>query len=168
MEQQDKAEDRGENKLFRQQSMDRVFSPDQLNDYIRVYNPSVWVVIIAVAILLAAVLIWSVFGQLPTTVIRTGISKDGVLVVYTPDYAAVSSGNAVNIGQYDGTVKEVSSEPLSYEEVAKLYTSDYTIHQMDIGDWNYRVAISAPGLPDGAWEATIITGKIHPITFIFN
>lgn len=31
--------------LFRQSSIDRVFSPEQLNDYIRVTNPGVWMVL---------------------------------------------------------------------------------------------------------------------------
>ena len=39
--------------LFRQKSLDRISSPEQLNDYIRVSTPSVWMVLIAIVILLA-------------------------------------------------------------------------------------------------------------------
>ncbi len=53
--------------LFRKKSIDKVFSPDQLNDYIKVSNPSTWVILAAVIILLAAVLIWAVYGELPGT-----------------------------------------------------------------------------------------------------
>ena len=35
-------EDTMENKLFRQKSIDRVSSPEQLQDYMRVTNPGVW------------------------------------------------------------------------------------------------------------------------------
>ena len=45
--------------LFRKKSLDRISSPEQLNDYLRVTNPSVWVVLLAVIILLAGLLIWS-------------------------------------------------------------------------------------------------------------
>ena len=48
--------------IFRQKSMDRVSSPEQLNDYIRVTTPSVWLVLIAVIVLLLGILGWSVFG----------------------------------------------------------------------------------------------------------
>ena len=48
--------------IFRQKSMDRVSSPEQLNDYIRVTTPSVWVVLIALVLLLAGMLVWSIFG----------------------------------------------------------------------------------------------------------
>ena len=48
--------------IFRQKSMDRVSSPEQRNDYIRVTTPSVWLVLAAVILLLVGMLAWSVFG----------------------------------------------------------------------------------------------------------
>ena len=48
--------------IFRQKSMDRVSSPEQLNDYIRVTTPSVWLVLLAVVVLLVGILAWSIFG----------------------------------------------------------------------------------------------------------
>ena len=42
--------------LFRKKSMDRVSSPEQLNDYIRVTSPGLWLVLAAVVILLAGML----------------------------------------------------------------------------------------------------------------
>ncbi len=48
--------------IFRKKSLERVSSPEQLNDYIRVTTPSVWLVLIAVILLLVGLLAWSVFG----------------------------------------------------------------------------------------------------------
>ena len=48
--------------LFREKSMEKVSSPEQLNDYIRVTTPSVWLVLLALVILLVGILAWSVFG----------------------------------------------------------------------------------------------------------
>lgn len=42
-----------EKQIFRKSSIDRVSSPEQLNDYIRVSNPSVWMILAAVIVLLA-------------------------------------------------------------------------------------------------------------------
>ena len=39
--------------LFRKKSVDKVSSPEQLNEYIRVANPGVWMVLAAIVILLA-------------------------------------------------------------------------------------------------------------------
>ena len=47
-----------EESLFRKNSVEHISSPEQLNDYLRVTSPAIWVVLIAVIILLAGVLIW--------------------------------------------------------------------------------------------------------------
>ena len=41
-----------DNSIFRKKSLERVQSPEQLNDYIKVANPGVWLVLIAVIIFL--------------------------------------------------------------------------------------------------------------------
>ncbi len=48
--------------LFRKKSMDRISSPEQLNDYIKVTTPSVWLVLVATIIILIGVLAWSSHG----------------------------------------------------------------------------------------------------------
>ncbi len=37
--------------LFREKSIDRISSPEQLNDYLRVTSPAVWVILLAVVLL---------------------------------------------------------------------------------------------------------------------
>ncbi len=49
--------------IFREKSMDRISSPEQLNDYIRVTRPSVWLVLLALVILLSGMLAWSILGR---------------------------------------------------------------------------------------------------------
>ena len=41
-----------ENQIFRKKSMDKISSPEQLNDYVRVSNPGIWMILFAVIILL--------------------------------------------------------------------------------------------------------------------
>ncbi len=50
--------------LFRSKSIQRVSSPEQLNEYIRVTTPSVWIVLIALVVLLTGMLAWSVLGRI--------------------------------------------------------------------------------------------------------
>ena len=50
------------NEQFRKESLERINSPEELKDYIRVTTPSVWLVLLATAILLAGMLAWSVLG----------------------------------------------------------------------------------------------------------
>lgn len=56
------AENKTGNGVFREKSMERVSSPEELNDYIRVTTPSVWLVLAALILLLAGMLAWSVLG----------------------------------------------------------------------------------------------------------
>lgn len=52
------------NSIFRQKSIDKVSSPEKLDDYIRVTTPSVWITLAAIAILLIGTIVWGVFGEL--------------------------------------------------------------------------------------------------------
>lgn len=50
--------------LFNQKSVDRINGPEELNDYVRVTTPSVWVVLAAVTLLVIGILGWSIFGTI--------------------------------------------------------------------------------------------------------
>ncbi|MBE5859366.1 MAG: hypothetical protein E7301_04480 [Butyrivibrio sp.] len=50
--------------VFRKKSLERVSSPEQLNDYIQVTTFSVWIVLLSTIILLAGIMIWGFFGEI--------------------------------------------------------------------------------------------------------
>ena len=50
--------------IFREKSLERVSSPEQMDEYIKVITPSVWIALIALVVLLAGFLIWSIFGTM--------------------------------------------------------------------------------------------------------
>ena len=50
--------------LFRQKNIDKVSSPEKLDDYIRVTTPNVWIVLAAILILLIGAIVWATFGEL--------------------------------------------------------------------------------------------------------
>ena len=50
------------NSIFRQKSIDMVSGPEELNDYIRVTTPSVWIVLGALIVLLVGMVLWSILG----------------------------------------------------------------------------------------------------------
>ena len=68
--------------LFRQKSLEKITSPEQMGDYIRVSNPSVWMILVAIIVLLIGVCVWGVFGRLDTTLPTGGVCKDGQLTLY--------------------------------------------------------------------------------------
>ena len=56
--------------VFRKKSLDRVKSPENLNEYIHVTNVSLWVLLIAIVVLLLGVCIW---GSVGTIEVRTSL-----------------------------------------------------------------------------------------------
>ena len=48
--------------VFNQKSLDRINGPEELNDYIRVTTPSVWIALTAITLLVIGILGWSIFG----------------------------------------------------------------------------------------------------------
>lgn len=55
--------EKGQN-IFRKTSLDRISSPERLNDYIKVSNPGVWLILAAVAALLAAAVVWGCTAEI--------------------------------------------------------------------------------------------------------
>lgn len=60
-------------RLFRKAALDRLSSPEQLDQLITVTTPRAWLAIIAIGFILATALLWGVFGSIPTKVNGQGI-----------------------------------------------------------------------------------------------
>lgn len=63
-----------ENLIFRKKSLERVTSPEQLNDYIKVTTPSVWLILLATLVLILGTLFWAVFGKIQVNT-DTGVKE---------------------------------------------------------------------------------------------
>jgi HlyD family secretion protein len=61
------------NKIFRQEVLDRLSSPEQLNLLMRVTDGKGWLALLACGLILATALVWGVFGRVPTKVTGSGI-----------------------------------------------------------------------------------------------
>ena len=95
--------------LFRKKSIERVTSPEQLNDYIRVSNPGVWMILAAVVILLAGVCVWGVFGRLDTKKQASGVCENGKLTCYikSDDISDVKEDTIISVDGKEYTVKKI-------------------------------------------------------------
>lgn len=153
--------------LFRKSSMDRVSSPEQLNDYVRVSNPSVWVIMAAVIILLIGVCVWGIFGRLETKIESAGICENGVFTCYVNEEKVrqIKSGMTVNVDGSTLVISEISEKPVS----VSADMDGYLMHLGDFseGEWLYEVT-AVGTLPDGTYEADIVTSSVSPMSFILN
>lgn len=165
-----------QNKLFNKSSMERISSPEKLNDYIQVANPSVWMILAAVILLLAAVGIWGFFGSVSTTMTVKGLASGENIICYINADADVHLEQGMQVaisgdmkGTVTGEVAEVSVAPLSYAEASQGIESDYAVYALGLADWNYRAAIAADSeLTDGAiYSVAITTESLRPIDLVF-
>ena len=69
------ADGKSNNKKKKKKNMDRVSGPESLNDYIRVTSPSVWIVLLALVVLLAGMLVWSIFGRIEVKDANGGVKE---------------------------------------------------------------------------------------------
>ena len=142
-------------------------SPEQLNDYIKVTNPGVWMVLAAIVILLIGVCVWGVFGTLETKLSVAAVSQDGQTLLYVKEdnMASVQENMSVYIGDEIYKVTSVSAQPVAVTEEI----SEYARHtgELSIGEWVYIVPIDG-NMPDGVYRAQVVVDSVSPLYFVFN
>ncbi|MEN6328592.1 MAG: hypothetical protein ABFD18_20590 [Syntrophomonas sp.] len=167
------------NTLFRKASLDSISSPEQLNDYIKVSNPSVWMILAALFILLAAVLAWSLTGSLPTSIQATGVVKGGDVLSYVnaEKAGAIKTGQAVKIqiankkATINGKVAAVEAVPRSAAEIAEDLQSDYLVQALVPKGFAVKITISPdkPDIPEGTLlNSNIVIDAVRPIDFLLK
>ena len=156
-----------DNQIFRKKNIERVSSPDQLNDYVRVSNPGVWMVLTAVIVLLFGRCAWGVGGNLETILHTVCICQDGKMICYVSDREidSVKSGMTITVQEKKYTISSISEVPVEIDEKMDAYA--LYIGGLKVGDWVYEV-IADTELSDGTYEAEIVTESIHPISFLMN
>ena len=134
--------------VYRKKSLERIQSPEQLNDYLRVTNPAVWVILAAVALILAGALIWGSFAHIDSFAAGVAEVKDGVMTVTFEDEASaknVKAGMSVTVG---GT-----SSPI----VSVGRASDGSLF-----------AQAETALADGSYQAKVTFRQTQVLELLFN
>jgi len=100
-----------DSKIFRKVALEKLSSPEQLDQAIRVTNPRGWIALWALVGLLLAAIVWSIAGRIPVEVGGGGIliRRAGVFGVFSP-----SSGMVAEI------LVEVNDEVRSGQAVARI------------------------------------------------
>jgi HlyD family secretion protein len=113
--------------IFRQAALDRLASPEQLDQLLPVTDRRGWLALASFAIVILAAGIWSVHGSLPENVTGTGmlVSKGGVLEIVPPTGGRVSEvlvrvGEAVTPGTLVARLEQPAIEVRVKEAKAAL------------------------------------------------
>ena len=137
-----------EQPFFRKKAIEQISSPEQLSDYLKVTNPSIWLVLVAVMILLAGLIAWATIGTLETIVHENAIVKDGVAQII------IIEGNSAGIKE--GMTFRMANQ----EEGVISYVED--------DEYGRTIAVAKVTLPDGEYNVDIIKERVHPIQFLIS
>ena len=154
-----------ENQLFRKKSLDRISSPEELHDYMRVTSPKLWMLLGAIVALLIGFIAYASTATLENTQpIKVNLESwdlqddDGKLVKHTfvdcklpmSELEVIQPGMAVRVAGQKGIVSSL-----------------YTTSEGEIGVL-FEMENEYLGLPDGTYEAELVLESTTPIRFLWN
>ena len=153
--------------IFRKKSIDRISSPEQLDAYIRVATPSVWLLLMAIVILLTGVCVWGVLGRLDTTLSSVAIVEHGQTTVYVreADVGKLSEGMEVTLGDAEGVITAIGAEPIAVDQDFGEYARH--VGGFQEGQWVYGVSVSGSAA-EGVYSAEILIESVAPLSFVVN
>lgn len=161
--------------MFRETAMRKMASADDLDRYLQVTNPSAWVLIGAIAVLLVAGLIWGLTASLPLTVTTTGVLRNGEVVCFLPidESAMATEQSKVTAAGFDTSITSINTNPHSQREVMETLGSDYALASSDTGHWNYKLIVALPEEISDWVEGDdvpieITTREMAPIAYLFG
>lgn len=157
--------------IFNQQARERLQSPDDLDRYVRVTSPSVWVVLGAILALLFGLLAWGIFGSVSASVGATATRLDGqtICLLSAENAAKVDQGDEAIVGGQLTKVASISKTPLSADEASALINNDFLTNTLMSGDWAYLVTFDDVNVEEGVpLTANITTERIAPISLVLG
>ena len=147
----------------------KVDSPEQLNQYIRLSNPGVWIILIAIVVLLIGFCAWGYFGKIDTKISTVAISGDYSSYVYIKeaDLIKVKNGMIVEIVNNENKYEIVQIEKNPEKVTEEL--SEYARHlgNFQIGEWVYKCKLNSR-LREGTYGANVVVESIAPMIFVTN
>ncbi len=131
--------------VFRQKTLDRISSPEQLTDYLRVTNPGIWVILAAVILLLAGLFAWSMVGTLET-----------------------SADVKVSVEDHNAQIIPLGSEILYEGMVLRVSDREYRIASAETDEYGRSTGVAEVELPDGTYDGSVVIETVHPISFLLE
>ena len=154
--------------LFRKKSLEKISSPEQVNDYIKTVSVNMWVIFCAVTILLVGAVIWGFLGKIDVTIGSVAVCENNTVSCF------ISENDVDSIPDTATVQIETKSYPLA--NISKLPVpandkmSSYAMHlgNIDKNEWVYYALVNEVELDDGIYKAKIIIESVSPISLLTN
>ena len=126
----------------------RISSPEQLDDYLKVTSPKVWVLLVAVVLLLAGLLLWGSFTTIESYATGTARAVGGELTV-----------------TFDDAEKASRVQPGMQIEVGDMRAEVLTVGTDESGK---PVASARASIPDGSYDVRVGYKATQVISMLLN
>ncbi len=133
--------------IFRKKSLDRISSPDKLDEYLKISTPNLWLLLFAILALLLGVFVWASVGKLETTISCVASVKDRQAEI-------VLSGS--------------DAEKIKPGMTVRMQSGEEIIETIDFDEFERAVASFECKENDGNYKAEIVLESVHPISFLFR
>ena len=153
--------------LFRQKSIDKISSPEELNDYIRVSNPGMWMLLLAVILVLLGMVTWGTFGKLETRIRVPAVVDDSgaVLYVEADDILKIQGDQKVDINGIEGSVVSYGNKGNKASDVL----GDIALSESGYSESDILYDVYADiDIQNGIYMAEIVIDSVSPISFLIN
>ncbi len=136
------------NSLFREKSINKMSSPENLNGYLHVTSIPIWIALIGVIVIMSGLLIWSNYAVINSYSYGVATVKDGVVTGVFEDR---STSNKIKVGM-DIEILGVLGEVMNVSNDLEGNT----------------IVSGTIEVPDGEYEAKVLYDHIQMISLLFN
>lgn len=126
----------------------RMSSPEQLNDYLKVTSPKIWVLLAAVFLLVVGLLVWSGLTTIESFATGTARAVGGELTI-----------------TFDDAAKADRVQPGMQVEVGDVHAEVLTVGTDERGN---PVASAQASIPDGSYNARVGYRATQVISMLLN
>lgn len=164
-----------QNDLFRKKSLERISSPEELHDYMRVTTPRLWMLLTAIILLLAGFIVYASIANLENTM-KIKVMVDNIDAIEDdngePVKMATSSIFFATLPiSYKDTVETNMKVRIGKEEGKVDMLAIVNTDESD-GQQGLSLIISMDNssltLPDGEYDAELVLEATTPISFLWN
>ena len=153
-----------DNQLFRQKSIDRISSPEQLHDYMRVTSPRLWMILSVIIALVVGLIIFSTLATMESTL-------DVTITVERYTYEDTDAGTKEEVMMITMEV------PIEYKDTVvpgmevRFANKKGTIDFVYLDQNGLAASIVMPAdekLPNGEYPGEVVLDRKTPIDFLLN
>ena len=155
-----------ENGLFRKKSMERISSPEALHDYMRVTSPRLWMLLGAIAALLAGFIVYASTATLENTAtIKVKIRQY--------ELGENDAGETEYMTAIEAHLPRSMKDQVDSGMTVRIGREETTIGYIGLGEDETLFLNIDPGrdylpIPEGEYDAELVLESTTPISFLWN